>query len=126
MANLIHDIAVTVKSEFLEDQSEPEDLKFMFSYTITISNQGNSPAKLLERHWVITDADGNVQEVHGTGVVGEQPHIQPGESFSYTSGAILPTPVGSMHGTYQMLADDGTAFEASISPFSLRIPDLVH
>src|SRR5690606_32875358 len=120
MAELMHDIAVTVKSEFLEDQSEPEELKFMFSYTITISNHGNSAAKLLERHWVITDSDGNVQEVHGTGVVGEQPHIQPGESFCYTSGAILPTPVGSMHGTYQMLADDGTSFEASILPFSLR------
>ena len=89
-------------------------------------NQGSVPAKLLTRHWIISDAEGRTQEVRGEGVIGEQPHLQPGEGFRYTSGTILDTPVGVMHGTYQMLADDGERFDAEISPFRLANPRLLH
>ena len=98
----------------------------MFAYTITIRNHGTVPAKLLTRHWVITDANGKVQEVRGEGVVGEQPHLMPGQGFRYSSGAMLETPVGSMQGTYQMLADDGVHFDAPIAPFTLAIPGTMH
>jgi ApaG protein len=100
--------------------------RFAFSYTITISNHGKQSARLLSRHWIITDADGKVQEVQGEGVVGEQPTIQPGRSFRYTSGAILPTPVGSMHGSYSFVSNTGEYFDAIIAPFRLAIPELVN
>ena len=121
-----HDIRVDVETAFVEGQSDPDEQRFVFAYTITIRNEGEVPAKLLTRHWVITDANGKVQEVHGEGVVGEQPHIQPGEGFRYSSGAILETPVGSMEGSYQMIADDGERFDAPIAPFTLAIPGVLH
>lgn len=124
--NKDYDITVQVKTEFLEHQSNPEDHYFVFSYLITLHNQGTVPAKLVTRHWIITDGNGVKKEVHGKGVVGEHPHLQPGESYSYTSGAIIQTPVGSMQGTYHMQADDGTRFESIIAPFRLAIPELVH
>jgi ApaG protein len=98
----------------------------VFSYTITISNTGKLAAKLLTRHWVITDANGEVQEVHGEGVVGEQPYLRPGESFEYTSGTVMDTPVGSMEGSYQMVTDDGSAFDARIPVFTLSMPNALH
>ncbi len=119
-------IRVTVSTEFLPEHSVPQQGRFAFGYTITISNDSKKPARLLTRHWIITDANGDVQEVQGEGVVGEQPLIQPGRSFRYTSGAILTTPVGSMHGTYKMVSPDGHFFEATIPPFRLAIPELVH
>lgn len=119
-------IWVTVSTEYLPDHSAPQQGRFAFGYTITISNDGKKSARLLTRHWVITNANGDVQEVQGEGVVGEQPLIQPGRSFRYTSGAILTTPVGSMHGTYKMVSPDGHFFEAIIPPFRLAIPELVH
>jgi ApaG protein len=112
-------IEVSAVSDYIAEQSDPADKRYVFAYTITIRNTGQVPAKLLNRHWIVTDADGKVQEVRGAGVVGEQPHLEPGESFRYTSGTQIATPVGSMHGTYDMLADDGTRFDAEIAPFSL-------
>lgn len=120
------EIKVSVQSDYLAEQSEPEKGRYAFAYTVTIENLGAQPARLLDRHWIITDADGQVQEVRGQGVVGEQPTIAPGEHFRYTSGAIIATPVGSMQGSYGMLADDGTRFEAPIAPFSLAQPTLLH
>jgi len=112
-------IEVSAVSDYIAEQSDPADNRFVFAYTITIRNTGSIPAKLLNRHWIVTDADGKQQEVRGAGVVGEQPHLQPGESFRYTSGTQIATPVGSMHGTYDMLADDGARFDAEIPAFSL-------
>jgi ApaG protein len=100
--------------------------RFVFAYTITIRNEGNQSAKLLTRHWIINDANGNVQEVHGEGVVGEQPYLKPGESFQYTSGTVIETPVGSMEGSYQMLSEDGTPFDADIPAFTLSLPNKLH
>ncbi|MEX0733113.1 MAG: Co2+/Mg2+ efflux protein ApaG [Steroidobacteraceae bacterium] len=119
-------ITVDVDTRYLEDQSDPEERRFVFAYTITIRNRGASPAKLLTRHWFITDANGKVQEVRGEGVVGEQPHLMPGQGFRYTSGAVLETPVGSMHGSYQMVADNGVRFDAQIPAFTLAIPGTIH
>ena len=121
-----HRITVDVDTRYLEDQSDPGERRFVFAYTITIRNRGAVPAKLLTRHWVITDANGKVQEVRGEGVVGEQPHLMPGQGFRYTSGAVLETPVGAMQGSYQMLADDGERFEAPIPAFTLAIPGTIH
>ena len=121
-----NDIHVDVETTFVPDQSDPVQNRFVFSYTITIRNQGGSPAKLLTRHWIITDANGKVQEVRGEGVVGEQPHIKPGEGFRYSSGAVLETPVGSMQGAYQMVNDHGERFDAPIAPFRLAVPGLLH
>ncbi|WP_290887968.1 Co2+/Mg2+ efflux protein ApaG [Arenimonas sp.] len=121
-----HAIEVIVATRFLEDQSIPEDDRYVFAYTIRIVNLGEVPARLLSRHWIITDANGKVQEVRGEGVVGEQPWLRPGEHFEYTSGAVLETPLGTMHGSYQMLADDGTSFDALIDPFTLSIPRTLH
>lgn len=121
-----YDIKVEVETDYIAGQSTPDDNRYVFAYTITISNQGSVPAKLLARHWYITNADNDVQEVIGEGVVGEQPHLAPGESYRYTSGAILETPVGSMHGSYQMIADDGKRFEADIQPFNLSIPNVLN
>lgn len=121
-----HRIAVHALSVYIQEQSHPETDRYAFAYTITIQNTGSIAARLLDRHWIITDANGQVQEVRGEGVVGEQPHLRPGESFRYTSGTILPTPVGSMHGSYGMIADDGTRFSARIEPFTLAVPRRLH
>jgi ApaG protein len=119
-------VEVDVRSDYVAAQSHPDADRYVFAYTVTIRNNGLIPAKLLTRHWVITDGHGKVQEVRGDGVVGEQPHLAPGEAFRYTSGAVLETPVGSMHGSYQMLADDGTRFDAPIAAFSLSMPLVRH
>lgn len=124
--NHVYDTRVEVQTTYVLDQSEPDEQRFVFSYTVTIENHGEIPAKLLSRHWYITDADGNVQEVEGEGVVGEQPLLNPGDGFRYTSGTILHTPVGSMHGSYHMLADDGTEFETPIALFTLFVPNTLH
>ena len=121
-----YDIKVEVQTQYIAEQSDSEEGRYVFSYTITIRNHGSVPAKLLTRHWVITNANGKTQEVRGEGVVGEQPHLKPGEGFCYTSGAVLETPVGSMQGSYQMLADDGTRFDAEIPPFTLSTPHTIH
>jgi ApaG protein len=121
-----HRIRVDVQAQFVPEQSNPGERRFVFAYTITIRNEGTVPARLLSRHWYITDADGKVREVVGDGVVGEQPHLDPGEGFRYSSGAILETPVGSMHGRYLMVADDGEHFDAPIAPFTLAVPGLLH
>lgn len=119
-------IGVAAVPRFLEEQSQPAQGRYAFAYTITIRNEGALPAKLLTRHWVITDANGKVEEVRGPGVVGEHPHLAPGEAFEYTSGAVLETPVGTMQGSYQMVADDGTAFDAPIPRFTLSVPRTLH
>jgi len=121
-----HQIKIDVETVYLEDQSEPGEQRFVFAYTITLRNSGKVPARLLTRHWVITDANGRIQEVRGEGVVGEQPHLKPGQGFRYSSGAVLETPVGSMHGSYQMLADDGAHFDAPIPAFRLAKPGMLH
>ena len=121
-----YDVDVAVETQFIQNQSDPDSRRFVFAYTITITNSGDVPAQLLTRHWIITDADGRKQEVRGEGVVGEHPHLKPGESFRYTSGAAIETPVGSMEGSYQMLADDGHKFDAPISPFTLAVPGTLH
>ena len=121
-----HKITIEVETNYLDDQSEPREQRFVFAYTITIRNEGEIPAKLLTRHWIITDANGRVQEVRGDGVVGEQPYLKPGQGFRYSSGAVLETPVGTMQGSYQMLADDGAQFEAPIPAFRLAIPGMLH
>lgn len=123
---ITHDIHVDVTTTYIEDQSDPDLNRYVFAYTITISNQGDVAAQLLTRHWIINDANGNVQEVHGEGVVGEKPYLQPGESFQYTSGTVIETPVGSMEGSYQMLSEDGTPFDAEIPPFTLSLPHTLH
>ena len=120
------EIRIKVTTTYVDEQSEPDQDRYVFAYTITISNDGQVPAKLLSRHWVITDANGKVQEVSGDGVVGEQPHLQPGEEFRYSSGAVLETPVGAMQGLYRMRADDGVSFDAPIAPFTLAVPGLLH
>jgi ApaG protein len=121
-----YEITVGAKPHFLEEQSDVEAGRFVFAYTISIRNTGSVAAQLISRHWVITDGDGKVQEVRGLGVVGNQPFLKPGESFEYTSGCSLPTPVGTMRGTYQMTADDGTQFEAAIAEFTLAMPRVLH
>lgn len=120
------DIRINVVTDYVTEQSEPESDRYVFAYTITIANDGDVAAKLLSRHWVITDANGKVQEVSGDGVVGEQPHLKPGEEFRYSSGAVLETPVGAMQGLYRMEADDGVSFDAPIPPFTLAVPGLLH
>jgi ApaG protein len=120
------DIDVQVATSYVDDQSEPDSDRYVFSYTITISNNGDEPATLKSRHWIITDANGKVQEVTGDGVVGEQPHLNPGERFRYSSGAVLETPVGAMQGLYRMETDEGRRFDAPIPPFTLAVPGLLH
>lgn len=120
------DIHVQVATSYVVEQSEPESDRYVFAYTITISNAGDVPARLVSRHWVITDANGKVQEVNGDGVVGEQPHLNPGEQFRYSSGAVIETPVGAMQGLYRMEADDGVNFDAPIEPFTLAVPGVLH
>ena len=121
-----YNVQVSVESMYVESQSVPEQKRFVFAYTITIRNTGRVPAKLLTRHWVITDSNGKVQEVRGEGVVGEQPHLQPGQAFQYTSGTLLETAVGSMRGSYQMIADDGVEFDAEVPTFTLSVPRVLH
>ena len=119
-------IRVDVETSYVEEQSDPRDKRFVFSYTITIRNEGQVPARLLTRHWIITDANGNVKELRGDGVVGEQPYLKPGQGFRYSSGAVIETPVGTMQGSYQMMADDGQHFDALIAPFRLAMPGVLH
>lgn len=117
---------VSVISEFLPEKSDIPSQRWVFAYHVTIANHGERAARLLTRHWIITDGEERVHEVHGEGVIGQQPHIAPGKSFTYSSGAVLKTAVGSMHGSYQMLADDGTCFDASIPAFTLAVPHALH
>ena len=117
---------IDVATRFLDDQSAPDENRFAFAYTIRIRNSGDAPARLMTRHWIITDANGKVQEVRGDGVVGEQPWLRPGDHFEYTSGAVLETNVGTMRGSYQLVADDGTQFDAPIAPFTLAVPRTLH
>ena len=119
-------IEIDVSTNFVDDQSDPDDDRYVFAYTITIANRGSVAAKLMSRHWVITDGNGKVQEVSGDGVVGEQPHLNPGEQFRYSSGAVLETPVGSMQGKYRMQADNGLHFDAPIPAFTLAVPGLIN
>jgi ApaG protein len=121
-----YEITVQTKVEFVPDQSDIELERYVFAYTITITNTGTAPAQLISRHWLITDAVGEVQEVRGLGVVGEQPLLKPDESFEYTSGCVIATPVGTMRGSYQMVAEDGTKFEAPIDEFTLSMPRVLH
>ena len=121
-----YNIRVTVDTVYVEDQSVPETNRYVFAYTITIENSGSITARLLNRHWIITDASGQVQEVKGEGVVGEQPILQPGGTFRYTSAAMIETPVGTMTGSYEMVADDGVRFDAEIPAFKLSAPNLLH
>lgn len=122
----VYNMDIEVVTTYLEEQSVPEQNRYVFAYTITITNTGRVAAKLLRRHWLITDANNKVQEVRGDGVVGEQPHLEPGQSFTYTSGAILETPVGCMQGSYQLIADDGIQFESPIPVFRLSTPITMH
>ncbi len=119
-------ILVEAKPQYIESQSSPDSNRYVFAYTITITNVGSKPATLLSRHWLITDSNGKVQEVRGEGVIGEQPYIKPGESFRYTSGAMIETPVGIMQGKYLMISDSGDNFKASIPKFTLSIPRTLH
>lgn len=121
-----HQIRVEVETDFIPAQSDPDNQRYVFAYTITIHNEGQVPARLLSRHWVITDANGRVQEVEGEGVVGEQPYLRPGEAFQYTSGTMIGTPVGTMQGSYHLVADDGATFDAPIAPFTLAAPRVLH
>jgi ApaG protein len=125
MPSLVNKIRVEVETSYLDEQSDPNERRYVFSYTITIRNEGPVPARLLTRHWIITDANGKVQEVRGDGVVGEQPHLKPGQGFRYSSGAVLETPVGAMQGSYEMIGDDGQRFDAPILPFRLAMPGIL-
>ena len=121
-----YDIAVSAATQYLADQSDESAGRYVFAYTISIRNTGSVAAQLISRHWIITDSQGLVQEVRGLGVVGAQPLLQPGESFEYTSGASIATAVGTMRGSYQMVAEDGTRFEAAIPEFTLSVPRVLH
>ena len=120
-----HQIRVEVETSYLDEQSDPKERRYVFSYTITIRNEGLESARLLTRHWVITDANGKVQEVRGDGVVGEQPYLKPGQGFRYSSGAVLETPVGVMQGSYEMITDGGMRFDAPIATFRLAMPGIL-
>ncbi|MFJ4498159.1 Co2+/Mg2+ efflux protein ApaG [Pseudomonas atacamensis] len=126
MSDSRYQVDVSVVTHYLPDQSQPEHDRFAFAYTITVQNNGKLAAKLLSRHWVITDGDGHVEEVRGEGVVGQKPLIAAGESHTYTSGTVMTTKVGTMQGTYQMLSDDGKRFDATIKPFRLAVPGALH
>jgi ApaG protein len=122
----LHDIQVQVKSEYLAEQSNPDQARYVFAYHVRITNQSQHTARLMTRHWVIMDGEARTQEVRGDGVVGEQPQLAPGETYEYTSGTVLETPVGSMHGTYGMVDESGEPFEAAIPAFTLAIPRVLH
>jgi ApaG protein len=124
--NKRYEFSVSPKVTFLADQSDPDKNHFVFAYTITVTNTGSVAAQLVSRHWIITDAEHRVQEVKGQGVVGQQPVLKPGESFEYTSGTSIPTAVGTMRGSYRMVAEDGLAFDVPIAPFTLSIPRTLH
>ncbi|WP_420235263.1 Co2+/Mg2+ efflux protein ApaG [Pseudomonas sp. ABY48] len=126
MSDPRYQVDVSVTTRFLAEQSQAEHDRFAFAYNITVRNNGSLPAKLLSRHWIITDGDGHVEEVRGEGVVGQQPLIDAGTSHSYSSGTVMTTKVGTMQGTYQMLAEDGTHFDAVIKPFRLAVPGALH
>ena len=121
-----HRIKIDVLTEYIDSQSDPDERRYAFAYTITILNEGAVSAKLISRHWIITASDGKVQEVRGKGVVGEQPLLEPGQGFRYSSGAIIETPVGTMQGSYQMQAEDGVEFDAPIAAFRLAKPGMLH
>ena len=121
-----YQIDVQVESVYMEERSAPEENRYFFGYSVTIRNVGRIPAQLKTRHWVITDSNGKVQEVRGEGVIGQQPHLDPGEGFQYSSGVIIETPVGAMHGSYQMQASDGVEFDAEIPAFRLATPTVFH
>jgi ApaG protein len=125
MSDEPHKIRVQVTTAYLDEQSSPSEERYVFSYTITIRNEGERAAQLLTRHWIITDANGRVKEVRGEGVVGEQPRLEPGQGFRYSSGAVLETPVGTMEGSYRMVDAEGQHFEAAIAPFRLAIPGIL-
>jgi ApaG protein len=120
-----HKIRVEVETNYVEEQSDPRERRYVFAYTITLRNEGQVSAKLLSRHWIITDANGKVQEARGDGVVGEQPHLKPGQGFRYSSGTMIETPVGAMQGSYTMVGDDGERFDAPIAPFRLAMPGIL-
>ena len=122
----MNNIQIDVVTQYIEDQSRPEQDYYVFAYTITILNRGDQPVKLLNRHWVITDSNQKIQEVRGEGVVGEQPYLKPGEQFAYTSGSVLETSVGTMQGSYEMRTDDGSTFDAPINEFVLSTPRVLH
>ncbi|WP_018409899.1 Co2+/Mg2+ efflux protein ApaG [Methyloversatilis thermotolerans] len=121
-----YEVTVSVQAHYVEEQSDPEESRFVFAYTVTIVNSGSVPAQLISRHWVIRDANDTAQEVRGLGVIGQQPLLKAGEKFEYTSGCALNTPVGTMRGSYQMVAEDGTSFEAEIPEFTLAMPRVLH
>jgi len=126
MTDRKHDITVSARTVFIPDQSSAQSGRYVFAYTITITNTGTVPAQLVSRHWIITDANNQVQEVRGPGVIGEQPLLRPNESFEYTSGTAIATPVGTMRGSYQMVAEDGVQFDAPIPEFTLSMPRVLH
>ena len=126
MSEPTHKIEVFAESFYLPDESDENGSRYLFGYTIRITNRGNVAAKLISRHWIITDSNDRVQEVRGQGVVGKQPRLEPGEEFEYTSSASLDTPVGTMRGSYQMVAEDGTRFDTPIPQFTLSIPRVLH
>lgn len=121
-----YEIEIEVATQYLPEQSNPDEERYFFAYSITVTNTGTEAAQLISRHWVITDATGKIEEVRGLGVVGHQPFLKPGESFEYSSGCPLATPVGTMRGSYQMVAEDGTRFEAPVSEFILAMPRTLH
>jgi len=124
--NIFNNIDVVVNTNYIENQSIPEDDQYVFSYTVTLHNTGHQAAQLESRHWIITDANGQTQEVRGEGVIGEKPLLRSGDEYQYTSGAVIKTPVGSMRGSYQMIAEDGTRFDATIPVFTLSTPNILH
>ena len=126
MADNKYEIKVTARTTFIPEQSDVNNSRYVFAYTITIRNTGSVPAQLVSRHWIITDSNNQVQEVRGMGVVGEQPLLKPNESFEYTSGTAIATPVGTMRGSYQMVAEDGFKFDATIPEFTLSMPRVLH
>jgi ApaG protein len=126
MADTKHEITVSARTAFIPDQSDMQSGRYVFAYTITITNTGTVPAQLVSRHWIITDSNNQVQEVRGLGVIGEQPLLRPSESFEYTSGTAIATPVGTMRGSYQMVAEDGVRFDAPIPEFTLSMPRVLH
>lgn len=126
MTDDTHQITITARVTFIPDQSDPEKNRYVFAYTMTITNTGSVAAQLVSRHWIITDADNLVQEVKGQGVVGEQPLLRSRESFEYTSGTAIATPVGTMRGTYTMIGEDGVQFDAPIPEFTLSMPRVLH
>jgi ApaG protein len=126
MSDPRYQVDVSVVTRYLPEQSQPEQNRFAFAYTVTVTNNGQVPAKLLTRHWLITNGDGGVQEVRGAGVVGQQPLIEPGKSHTYSSGTVMSARVGTMQGSYQMLAEDGKRFDALIAPFRLAVPGSLH